>query len=222
MRINKFLSTNGYCSRREADRLIKQGRVFINDQKASLGDQVNHGDDVRVEGRDRKKRKEMIYVMIHKPIGYTVTSRRKNARDLIDIDERLFSVGRMHGQTTGLLMYTNDGVLCNRLTNPKYPLEQEYVLELDQPIKPIDLGQIQQTHKARKLDLDRVAIIAPPDDDTDFISLLQDMGYRVHNLMRTRIGSLKMQTTYPEGNWRHLTEKEIRDLKRDVDLNPKR
>lgn len=217
-RINKYLSTNGYCSRREADRLITQGKVFINDQAAGLGDQVFPGDDVRVLGRDKKVRKQKLYLLLHKPTGYSVTSRKRNVLELIDTDERVYPVGRLSSQTTGLLLFTNDGVLGNRLTNPRYSIEQEYVVDLDRSLEKIDLGRLQQSHKVRLLSHARFAIILEDADQSNVVAMCEALGYHVVNLMRTRIGSVKMPTTYPEGNWRYLTEKEVRDLKKDIGL----
>lgn len=217
MRINKYLSTNGYCSRREADRLIKSGNVFINDVRADLGDQVGDHDEVRVLGRDRKARMENVYILLHKPIGYTTkTSDENSAIDLIKSPERVFPVGRLNGQTTGLLLFTNDGTLGNRLINPKYDVEQEYVVDVEQTIRPIDLGRFQQLGKTRFLSPTRFAIILQDDNQRTLINACEDLGYRILNLMRTRVGTLKMPTTYPEGNWRHLTQKEVRDLKKLV------
>ncbi len=218
MRINKYLAENGYCSRREADRLIKGGKVFINDVQAGLGDQVETQDRVRVMGRDRLARKENIYILLHKPIGYsTKTTDENSVMDLIESPERIFPVGRLSPQTTGLLLLTNDGTLSNRLINPKYEVEQEYVVDVEQAVRPIDLGQFQKLGKTRLLSPVRFAIILQNGNQGELISTCEDLGYRILNLMRTRLGSLKMPTTYPEGNWRHLTDKEVRDLKKLVD-----
>jgi 23S rRNA pseudouridine2604 synthase len=217
MRINKYLSTNGYCSRREADRLIQSGKVFINDVRAQLGDDVGDGDAVRVLGRDRKARIENVYILLHKPIGYTTKAGDENsAIDLIDSQERVFPVGRLNGQTTGLLLFTNDDTLGNRLINPKYDVEQEYVVDVEQVVRPIDLGRFQQLGKTRLLSPTRFAMILEDGNQRALINVCEDLGYRILNLMRTRLGTLKMPTTYPEGNWRHLTQKEVRDLQKLV------
>ena len=217
IRINKYLSESGYCSRREADRLIKGGNVFINDVRAELGDPVSPSDTVRVLGRDRLVRKENIYILLHKPIGYTTKAGEAyNVMELIDSPERVFPVGRLSPQTTGLLLLTNDGTLSNRLMNPRYEIEQEYVVDVEQTIRTIDLGRFQKLGKTRLLSPTRFAIILGEGRQREVIGMCEELGYQILNLMRTRLGSLKMPTTYPEGNARHLTEKEVRDLQKLV------
>lgn len=218
MRINKYLATNGYCSRREADRLVQAGNVFINNVKAQLGDDVGESDTVRVLGRNRKIRQENIYILLHKPIGYTTKSNvERNVMELIDSPERVFPVGRLNTQTTGLLLLTNDGTLANRLISPRHEVEQEYVVDVEPSLRPVDLGRFGKIGKTRQLSPTRFAIILGKDSQRDTLSLCQELGYRVLEFMRTRIGTLKMPTTYPEGQWRHLTENEVWDLKKLVD-----
>lgn len=222
MRINKYLATNGYCSRREADRLIKAGKVFINDATADLGDDVKDDDTVSVLGRDRKARQENVYILLHKPIGYTTKSGvEQNVMELIDSPERVFPVGRLNTQTTGLLLLTNDGTLASRLINPKHEVEQEYVVDVEPALRPIDLGHLSKIGKTRFLSPSRFAIILGEGGQREVISMCQELGYRVLEFMRTRIGTLKMPTTYPEGNWRYLTQKEVHDLKKSME-KPKR
>lgn len=222
-RINKYLAQNGYCSRREADRLIKAGKVYINDVRANLGDDVGETDTVRVLGRDRKVRQQNVYILLHKPIGYsTKPSDEHNVMDLIDSPERVFPVGRLSPQTTGLLLLTNDDTLANRLINPKHNIEQEYVVDVEPTIQTIDLGRFQKLGKTRLLSPARFAIILEEGRQRDLVGMCEELGYQILNLMRTRLGSLKMPTTYPEGNARSLTEKEVRDLQKLVRAQEKR
>ncbi|TAL50065.1 rRNA pseudouridine synthase [Patescibacteria group bacterium] len=223
VRINKYLAENGYCSRREADRLIQAGKVFINDVPAGLGDQVSLVDRVRVIGRDKKVRTEHVYILLHKPIGYTTKAGvENNVMELIDSPDRVFPVGRLSSQTTGLLLLTTDGTLAERLLNPRYGIEQEYVIDVEQTIRTIDLGRFQALGKTRLLSPSRFAIILGEGRQREVIGMCEALGYHMLNLMRTRIGSLKMPTTYPEGNARYLTEKEVRDLEKLVGLQEKR
>lgn len=222
MRINKYLATNGYCSRREADRLIQAGNVFINDIKANLGDDVGEDDDVRVLGRDRKVRQQNVYILLHKPIGYiTKIGAEQNVMELIDAPERVFPVGRLNPQTTGLLLLTNDGTLASRLLNPKHQIEQEYVVDVEPALRPIDIGRLGKIGKTRLLSPDRFATVITEGRQREIHRMCKDLGYRVLAFMRTRIGTLKMPTTYPEGNSRHLTQKEIRGIKKLVGLDKK-
>lgn len=223
MRINKYLAQTGYCSRREADRLVKAGKVFMNDARANLGDDVKESDNVRVLGRDRKVRHENVYVLMHKPIGYTTKSGvEQNVMELIDSPERVFPVGRLNRQTTGLLLLTNDGTLASRLLNPKHEVEQEYVVDVEPVVRPIDLGRFGKIGKTKLLSPTRFAIILREGGQREIHLECAELGYRVLEFMRTRIGTLKMPTTYPEGAWRHLTQKELRDLKKLLEPKSKR
>jgi len=232
-RINKYLSTHGYCSRREADRLVKQGKVFINDEQARLGDTVGPKDEVRVLGRDKKYRPRKAYILLHKPVGVSTSLNRKhgtNVLDLVDLPERVFPVGRLSSYSSGLVILTNDGVLSNRLTNPRIGYEKEYVVEIDRPISTLDIGKLQggfelngtrtQETKVRLLEPTRFAIILHGGQSRLINQMCESLGYEVVSIMRTRIGTLKMPTTYPIGNYRHLAEKEVRDLKKLVGLDP--
>lgn len=232
IRINKYLSTHGYCSRREADRLIKAGKVFINDEQATLGDQVNPGDDVRVHGRDKKKRPKKIYLLVHKPVGViTTTDRRKkdNIVDFVNFPERVFPVGRLDVQSSGLLLMTNDGILANRLLHPRYEHEKEYVVEVDHAISKKDLGQMQngvELHdgktlptKVRLMSPNKFAIILREGRNRQIRRMCDALGYQVVSLMRTRMGTLKIPSSYPVGHIRKLSTKEIKDLKHLVGLD---
>lgn len=223
MRINRYLAQNGYCSRREADRLVKAGKVFINDVGANLGDDISETDTVRVLGRDRMVRQENVYILLHKPIGYTTKSGvEQNVMELIDSPERVFPVGRLNSQTTGLLLLTNDRTLASRLTNPKYEVEQEYVVTVEPILRPINLGYLAKLGKIRLISPTRFAIILGEGEQREIVLMCQELGYRVLEFMRTRIGTLKMPTTYPESSSRHLTQKELRDLKKLVEPKSKR
>jgi|SRR3989339_91169 len=235
VRINKYLSTHGYCSRREADRLIEQGKVFINNVKARLGDLVDSSDDIRVLGRDKKERPEKIYILLNKPEGVVTTTNRRvrnNVMDLIDIPERVFPVGLLETQSCGLLLFTNDGTIGNRLLNPRYTYETEYVVVVDQSISKLDLGHLQNgielrdgktpPTKVRLLSPNRFAIILGEERPRQIKRMCEALGYQIINLMRTRMGPLKMVSSYPQGHWQHLTEKEVKDLKKMVGLETKR
>ncbi len=231
VRINKYLSLHGYCSRREADRLIEQGKVFINNSTACLGDLVDSSDDIRVLGRDKKQQPRNIYLLLNKPEGVVVTTNRRirdNVMDLIDSPERVFPVGLLETQSCGLLLFTNDGTLGNRLLNPRYPYETEYVVVVDQSISKLNLGHFQNgielrdgktpPAKVRLLSPNRFAIILEEERPKQIKRMCEALGYQIINLMRTRIGPVKMVSSYPQGHWRHLTEKEVRDLKKLVGI----
>ncbi|MDG1950687.1 MAG: pseudouridine synthase [bacterium] len=231
IRINKYLSTHGYCSRREADRLVKQGKVFINDQPADLGDLVEPEDDVRVQGRDKKKEPKKVYILVNKPVGVICTTDPRSPDNIIDFvgyPERIFPVGRLDVQSEGLIILTNDGVLTNRLLHPRYEHEKEYVVTVDQSMPRRDISKLQSgvelldgmtlPAKVRQLTPNKFAIILREGRNRQIRRMCDAIGYEVLNLKRTRMGTLKIQVHYPSGNWRHLTEKEVYDLKKMVGL----
>ncbi|MBI5370059.1 rRNA pseudouridine synthase [Candidatus Uhrbacteria bacterium] len=231
VRINKYLSEQGYCSRREADRLIESGRVFINDKRAKLGDKVSESDTVRVEGRAKKIQPKKIYLLLNKPVGVIVTSdrhKKDNVMDLIDLEERVFPVGRLDVQSEGLLLLTNDGTLSNRLMHPRYEHDKEYVVEVDRSLLSKDIKQWQNgmglkdgmtlPAKVRQMDTKRFAIILREGRNRQIRRMCEALGYRVVSLKRTRILTLKMPSTYPAGKWRSLTDSEVNELKKAVGI----
>ncbi len=231
VRINKYLSDHGYCSRREADRLIEAGKVFIDDKKAKLGDKVDDSNEVRVLGRDKKKPPKKIYIMLNKPSGVIVTTDRKkkdNVIDLVNYEERIFPVGRLDVKSEGLLILTNDGILANRIMHPRYEHDKEYVVIIDRPISRKELNQLKfgvelddgktLPAQVRQIDERKFAIILKEGRNRQIRRMVEAIGYNVVELTRTRVLTLKMPMTYPVGNWRHLTDNEVRQLRKAVGL----
>ena len=213
VRLNKFLSTNGYCSRREADRLIEQGRVFVNNKRAQLGDRVTHLDSVRVEGRDRKQEAEKIYVLLNKPVGVATEA----ATDVVGLSQDVYVAGRLEQHHAGLLLLSTDRTLAKRLVSGHH-VEMEYVVTVDRAIQKIDIGRLQSGgRKVRQLAEKKFAIVVRESDPQLIESLCDELHYRVTKLIRTRIGTLKIPMSYPSGSSRNLTQKEIRDLQKLVD-----
>lgn len=137
MRLQKFLAQSGFGARRKCEQLISDGRVTINGQIAQLGATISAGDDVRVDGTPVSRQEERIYIALHKPIGYASDRsdpRNKTVFDLVPVPQRLFAVGRLDKDSSGLILLTNDGVFAYRLTHPKFEHEKEYhVLVMGQP-----------------------------------------------------------------------------------------
>lgn len=227
MRINKYLSEHGYCSRREADRLISAGRVFVNERPAKLGDKITESDLVRVEGRDRKRIPKKVYILVNKPVGIICTTDKNSKDNIVDFvghPELLFPVGRLDVKSEGLILLTNDGVLANRMMHPRYEHEKEYVVTVDRPITRKDVIVMQHgvelddgmtlPAQVRHMDEFTFAIILKEGRNRQIRRMCEAMGFEVVKLKRTRILSLKMLNTYPAGNWRYLSDGEVNELKR--------
>ena len=223
IRLQKYLSGAGVCSRRKGEEYIKVGRVKVNGEIViEQGIQVDpEKDRVEVDGKIVRIKNQMIYVVMNKPAGY-ITSRshgdRKIVFDLINIKERLNPVGRLDKDSTGLLLLTNDGELHNRLIHPSFDHEKEYEVETLKPINDKSLEQLRrgiviENKKTRPAKVDRMAensfkIILKEGRKRQIRRMVEKVDNRVVSLHRTRIstlhiGKLKM------GQWRHLFPDEL-------------
>ena len=144
--INKYISQTGRCSRREADRLIEQGRVIINNKTAQKGNRVRPGDEVIVDGeRIKSKKKEQILIALHKPKGVTTTTDLKDESNIIDYinhPKRIFPIGRLDKDSTGLILLTNDGDLVNKILRVENRHDKEYVVTVDKVINQDFINQM--------------------------------------------------------------------------------
>ncbi len=224
LRINKYLSTNGFCSRREADRLIEDGRVFVNNVRAKLGDRVGDGDTVRVvEREEREKREEMIVMLFHKPTGMSVKRDEATAEILsllIDCGVRLYTVDALEPRASGLVLLTNDTLLAARVGNTRYAIEREFVVELDRAATTRDRQELMVAGKAihgikiRLMESKKIAIAFPNARPNDLMKLFKTAGLRITGLTRTRVGPVKLMN-FPVGRWRTLTTGEVSELKKE-------
>lgn len=224
-RINKYLAEQGYCSRRDADGLIKAGKVFVNGKRAGLGDQVGDGDRVQVlDRRPRAAAPRKTYLILNKPVGYSSTTDRREERSLMKLvpaTDRLFPVGRLDTESSGLILMTNDGELANKLTHPRYEHEVEYHVALDKPISDSHLrrfaegmdldGKQTLPAKVKRLDKHRFAIVVS--DGKQIRQMCDAFGYTVTGLERTRLMNLELGKL-PSGKTRPLTDAEISAVKR--------
>src|SRR5213592_4549020 len=157
MRINKFFTEHGVCSRRAADRLIEEGRVSINGRTAVLGDPVADGDVVSVDGRVLSESKKTVYLAYHKPVGITCTTESDvpdNIVGAIGYPERIFPIGRLDKDSSGLILLTNDGDIVNPILRTEFGHEREYVVTLDRPyplsfLKHLEKGVLVLREKTR-------------------------------------------------------------------------
>lgn len=224
-RINKYLAEHGYCSRREADGLIKAGLVFVNGKRANLGDKVSDMDEVEVLRQTKREIPKKIYLMLHKPVGYITTTARDakdSVMELVPKSPRLFPVGRLDVESSGLLLMTNDGELVNRLTHPRYEHEKEYEVTVDKLVSEAHIkrlssgieldGQLTLPAKVTRLDDNRFTIVLREGRNRQIRRMCDALGYTVTTLKRTRIKNLRLGSL-PAGKTRSLTAPEVAMLK---------
>ncbi|NQF16816.1 23S rRNA pseudouridine(2604) synthase RluF [Brevibacillus sp. HB1.3] len=228
MRINKFISETGICSRREADKLIESKRVTINGQLAELGSTVESGDDVRIDGQPLGVKKKDVYIALNKPVGITCTTElhvKGNIIDFVNHPERIFPIGRLDKDSQGLILLTNDGDIVNKILRAENNHDKEYIVTVDKPITANFLhgmangvrilGTTTKPCKVTKVS-DRVFnIVLTQGLNRQIRRMCQAFGYQVRKLERVRImniglGNLKL------GQWRNLTAKELTDLNKSL------
>ncbi len=223
-RLNKFISETGFCSRREADRLIEQGRVTINGKQPEMGTKVLPGDDVCVDGKPVAAKEKPVYIALNKPTGITCTTERDvpgNIVDFIGHKKRIFPIGRLDKPSDGLIFLTNDGDIVNKILRAGNNHEKEYVVRVDKPITGEFLKQMSSGVKI----LDTVTLPCKVTKETKFsfrIVLTQGLnrqirrmcealGYEVYKLRRVRIMNISLDGI-PNGKWRYLTDAEVAEI----------
>lgn len=229
IRLNKYLGELGIASRRAADRLIEEGAVTVNGKVVNtLGSKVDPAKDlVKVKNKISQPREGFIYIALNKPTGYVTACRRTSLTpdivlDLVDIPERIFPVGRLDKDTTGLLLLTNDGDLTFHLTHPSGECEKEYEALLSDAIPASALAKLEQgvmlsgektqpVHVAL-LQPNRIRLILKEGRNRQVRRICQKVGYPVCELKRIRIKKL-MLGDLPLGQWRPLTSAEVEMLK---------
>ncbi|MCF7926351.1 MAG: 23S rRNA pseudouridine(2604) synthase RluF [Candidatus Izimaplasma sp.] len=223
-RINKYLSEAGYCSRRKADRLIKQELVTINGEFAQLGSQVTEEDIIKVDGKEIKQQDKFIYLAFNKPIGITSTTDKKdptNIVDYINYPKRIFHVGRLDKDSEGLILMTNDGDIVNKILRAENNHEKEYLVTVNKPIDtmflkgmsegvPI-LNTVTKPCKVYKLSRNKFKIVLTEGLNRQIRRMCAFFDYHVEKLQRTRIMNIKLDV--PRGKYRHLKETELNELK---------
>lgn len=225
VRINKYISQCGYCSRREADRLLEQGKIYINHSRATLGARVQPGDVVEVNGETLTPLAKEIIIAFHKPAGIVCTTSKKDSHNVIDylnLRERVYPVGRLDKDSTGLLLLTNNGQLMDDILRGSNFHEKEYVVTVDKPMSPSICKAMEQgvpildtmTRPCRITCCSecRFHIILTQGLNRQIRRMCEYFGYRVRTLKRLRIMNIELGDL-PEGEWRYLTENEIRQLK---------
>lgn len=233
MRLNVFISSTGMCSRREADRLILEGKVKVNGVLAGVGTQVSEEDNVEVEGRRIKKRVPNVYIALNKPVGITCTTERHikgNIIDFVNHPYRIFPVGRLDKDSEGLIILTNDGGIVNEVLREENAHEKEYLVQVDRPVTPEFVkamsngiriyNPVKKQHtKTKPCKVVRVSeygfrIVLSQGLNRQIRRMCEALGYEVVKLKRTRIMSLRLGDLRI-GQWRPLTKEEIAELRHE-------
>lgn len=220
IRINKFFTEHGICSRREADRLIESGVITINGRIAKLGDQVEPTDVIARAGRVIAWGKATLYIKYHKPIGVTTTSESQVPRNIIaeiGHPERIFPIGRLDKDSSGLILLTNDGNIVNEILRAEFGHEREYLVQVDRPFDQsfldrmasgvVILGSVTRPCRMTRVGRDRFRIILTEGRNRQIRRMCQVLGYRVIQLHRTRIMHITVQGLRA-GEWKELTSEE--------------
>ncbi|MDO7908689.1 23S rRNA pseudouridine(2604) synthase RluF [Paenibacillus sp. JX-17] len=231
MRINKFISETGFCSRREADRLVDSGRVTINGEKAVLGSQAEEGDDVRVDGKPVAAKRKHVYIALHKPVGITSTTEQHiqgNIVDFVGHPERIFPIGRLDKDSEGLILLTNDGDIVNKILRAEGKHEKEYIVTVDRPITPSFvqgmssgvkiLGERTLPCKVTRMSERVFRIILTEGKNRQIRRMCAAFGYEVRQLKRIRIMNIQLGSL-KNGAWRDLTPEEKQELGKMLDYN---
>ena len=230
VRINKYISDTGYCSRREADALIKEGRITVNGSKPSLTTRVEEGDTVLIDGRTLRIRKvkpgtrKHVYIALNKPVGITCTtdqSVKGNIVDFVDHEQRIFPIGRLDKDSEGLILLTSNGDIVNELLRAENRKEKEYLVAVNKTVTDEFLRGMAKgvrIHrdmtlpcKTRKIAPYGFAIVLTQGLNRQILLMAAAFGYRVTQLRRVRIINVKLGALKP-GQWRNLTDTELKGL----------
>jgi 23S rRNA pseudouridine2604 synthase len=227
VRLNKYLSESGACSRREADGFIAEGRVTVNGVPAVLGTQVEDGDDVRLDGDQvgtARKRVRPVYIALNKPAGITCTTERHvagNIVDFVDHPERVFPIGRLDKDSEGLILLTNDGDIVNEVLRAEHNHEKEYVVAVDRAITPELLAGMAagvrlsdattRPCKIARLGAKVFRITLTQGLNRQIRRMCEAFGFTVEALQRVRIMRIHLGEL-PLGRWRNLTAEEVATL----------
>jgi 23S rRNA pseudouridine2604 synthase len=234
IRINKFLSEIGYCSRRAADTLVEEGRVKVNGVIAVMGAKVGSSDVIMVDDKIvSRPNEDFVYIAFNKPVGIVCTTdvanEKDNIVDYINHPQRIFPVGRLDKLSEGLILLTSDGDIVNKILRSKNNHEKEYIVTVDRPISdefiddmsngvPI-LGTTTKKCFVEKLDRFRFRIILTQGLNRQIRRMCEYFGYEVTKLKRIRI--MHIELDMPPGKWRDLTSEELAELNRLVEHSTK-
>ncbi len=228
IRINKFFTEQGICSRREADRLVESGLITINGRVAKLGDQVEPSDVIAREGQVLPWGRASLYIKYHKPVGVTTTSESHVPRNIIaeiGHPERIFPIGRLDKDSSGLILLTNDGDIVNEILRAEFGHEREYLVRVDRSFDQafldhmaegvVILGSRTKPCRMSRVGRDRFRIVLTEGRNRQIRRMCQALGYRVIMLHRTRIMHITVDGL-GASEWKELTSQEREQLLKAV------
>jgi len=225
--LNKFISRTGRCSRREADELLRAGRVLLNGEVARPGNRATADDEVLVDGQPITPQDQptKVYLALHKPAGIICTTERKvkgNIVDFVNFSRRIFPIGRLDKPSTGLILLTNDGDIVNKILRAGNQHEKEYIVSVKQALRPSFasqmssgvpiLGTVTQKCWVEPMGTHTFRIILTEGMNRQIRRMCEALGYEVTRLQRVRIMNILLGQL-PEGEWRHLSKKEMKELR---------
>ncbi len=235
VRINKYLSEVGYCSRRVADKLIEEGKVTINGKLSEMGTKVEEGDQVEVKGQriEKSKKQKNIYLAFNKPMGIVCTTDRRveseNIIDFIKYPTRIFPIGRLDKPSEGLIFLTNDGDIVNKILRARNNHEKEYLVTVNRPINRefiqkmsngVEiLNTITKNCLVKQVGPKKFRIILTQGLNRQIRRMCESLGYRVELLKRVRIMNIRLDI--PIGKYREFTKKELLELNKLLENSSK-
>lgn len=230
MRLNRYIADTGYCSRREADRLIGEGRVSVNGVRARIGAEVGEGDAVLLDGQPlrprtaAKGRRRHVYIALNKPVGVTCTTEsavKGNIVDFVGHEQRIFPIGRLDKESEGLILLTSNGDIVNAILRAENKLEKEYLVAVNHPVTAEFLrgmsrgvpvhGQMTLPCRTGKVGRFGFRIVLVQGLNRQIRLMAAHFGLRVKQLRRVRIGPVQLGHLKP-GQWRNLTDPELAAL----------
>ena len=232
MRINKYISSSGFCSRRMAEQYILEGRVYVNGKQAEIQTVIEENDVVTIDGQEIKPKDPAVYILLSKPAGITCTTERHvegNIIDYVNYPERIFPVGRLDKDSTGAILLTNDGDIVNDLLREENGHDKEYEVTVDHKLTDEFLNHLREGVKIynpvtnsyvvtkscriKKINQRMFRIILTQGYNRQIRRMCSAYQYQVRSLKRIRFINLTLENL-DEGKWRYLTEKEINEIKK--------
>ncbi|MDL2324443.1 pseudouridine synthase [Ruminococcaceae bacterium OttesenSCG-928-A16] len=234
VRINKYLTAAGFCSRRGADALVQENRVTIDNEPATMGAQVLPGQVVMVDGKEIKSEQKHVYIALNKPIGITCTVEpdvEGNIADFMDFPTRIFPIGRLDKDSSGLILLTSDGDVVNKILRAENNHEKEYIVKVNQEITPAFIQKMeagveitnmrtrtrQTTKKCKVTQMDprTFKIVLTQGLNRQIRRMCTELGYRAISLHRVRIMNISLNGL-KTGQWRYVTQAELEQLNKSV------